>query len=178
MLSISLLLNGPMAPYNFQHEAQPPKHDVQNLHDLVFVFFLNLIFHIVLVNVQQPDLQMHRVLSYTTIPPQTSLNFSQLPGHALISPSPGPLYIFLSLPRKKILSTSLIPRPPLRHRSSKKLPCNKHSELPVVATRMPHCHCALAGPAALTRHHEEQALFFFQLHLAFTIIYISFRCTA
>ena len=44
-------LNGSIAHYNFQDKAQPPEHDIQNLHDLVFVFFLNLIFHGVLVNV-------------------------------------------------------------------------------------------------------------------------------
>lgn len=108
---------------------------------------------------------MHRVLCHTTIPPQTSLTFFQLSGHALTSPSPGPLSIFLSLPRKETLSTSLIPRPPFRHRSSKKLPCNKHSELSVVATRMLHCHWVLVEPAALPRHHEEQALFFFSITL-------------
>lgn len=101
----------------------------QMLHDLVFVLFLNLIFHIVLVNIEQSNLQKHHVLSYTTIPPQITMNFSQLSGHPLTSPLPGPLYIFLPLPRKEILFTSLIPKPPLRHSSSKKLPSNKHSEL-------------------------------------------------
>lgn len=94
-------LKDPMAPYNFQHEAQPAGHDGQNVYDLVFVFFLNFIFHIVLVNVEQPNLQMHRVLSYTTIPPHTTTDFSQLPGHTSSLPHLALCLSFSLYPEKR-----------------------------------------------------------------------------
>lgn len=92
-------LKDPMAPCNFQHEAQPPGHDGQNVYDLVFVFFLNFIFHIVLVNVEQPTSRCtvcYLIPLFPLTQQRTSPSFLATPHLSLTWPS-----VYLSLSTQK-----------------------------------------------------------------------------